>query len=335
MKALIALPRGAVFDTFFPPENIALAESLGEIVWNPLDRQLTPAEAAEMIVGCDTYITGWGSPRLDRAMLDAAPNLRLLTHLCGTVTPVVSDEVWARGVRVLSGNRFFAESVAEGTLAYILAALRDIPLYSSRLKQEQRWKKNTDYNAGLAGKTIGLVSYGTIARNLVRLLSVFRVRILVYDIAPLPAADVERYHLEQVSLETIFAESDIISLHTPLLPQTHHLIGADLLGRIRPGALFVNTARGAVVDQAALEAELADGRFRAVLDVYEKEPPPPECALYRLPNVMMMPHMGGPTIDLRQQITAALLGESAAFLADGTPSLSEITPAMAKTMSAH
>jgi phosphoglycerate dehydrogenase-like enzyme len=90
-----------------------------------------------------------------------------------------------------------------------------------------------------------------------------------------------------------------------------------------------------VVDQAALEAELADGRFRAFLDVYEKEPPPPECSLYRLPNVMMMPHMGGPTIDLRRYIAADLLRETAAFLADGTPSPSEITPAMARTMSAR
>ena len=332
MKALIALPRGEIFDTFFPPENIALAESLGEIVWNDLPRQLTPEEAAERLSGCDTYITAWSSPRLDETLLAAAPGLRLLTHLCGTVVPVVSDAMWARGIRVLSGNRFFAESVAEGTLAYILAALRDIPYYSSRLKNEGKWKKSTSYNAGLAGKTVGIVSYGTIARHLVRLLSAFRVRIRVYDIAPLPAEDILRYGLEQVSLETIFEESDIISLHTPLLPETH-LIGADLLSRIRPGALFVNTARGAVVDQAALEAELADGRFRAFLDVYEKEPPPPECSLYRLANVMMMPHMGGPTIDLRQYIARDLLLESAAFIDRGEPLQHEVSREMAAQMS--
>ena len=116
MKAFVTLPRGAVFDTFFTPENIALAEHLGEVVWNETDRHLTPEEIAARIGDCDTYITGWGSPRLDRAILDAAPNLRLLTHLCGTVVPFVSEPMWERGIRVLSGNRFFAESVAEGGL---------------------------------------------------------------------------------------------------------------------------------------------------------------------------------------------------------------------------
>ena len=146
MKAFVTLPRGAVFDTFFTPENIALAESLGEVIWNETDRHLTPDEIAARIGDCDTYITGWGSPRLDRAILDAAPKLRLLTHLCGTVVPFVSEPMWERGIRVLSGNRFFAESVAEGTLAYILAALRDIPA----MPESERLVLARDYMEGRA-----------------------------------------------------------------------------------------------------------------------------------------------------------------------------------------
>ena len=333
MKAFVTLPRNVVFDTFFTPQNLELAKALGTFIWNETDRQLTPAEIAAQIGDCDTYITGWSSPRLDREILDAAPNLKLLVHLCGTVVPFVSDEMWERGIRVLSGNRFFAESVAEGTLAYMLAALRDIPMYSHRLHEERKWKSSTDLNQGLAGKSIGLISYGAIAKNLVRLLSVFRVKIYVYDIKPLPAEDVARYGLHQASMEEIFSECDIISVHTPLFDATHHLIGQPLLSRIREGALFINTSRGAVIDQAALEQELADGRFRAVLDVYEKEPPSPTCPLYDLPNVMMMPHMGGPTIDLRAFITETLLREAEAYLREGAPIPSEITHEMSLTMS--
>ena len=333
MKAFVTLPRNEVFSTFFTPENVALAESLGTVLWNESDRHLTPAQISSRIGDCDTYITGWGSPRLDAEILAAAPDIKLLVHLCGTVVPFVSDEMWDRGIRVLSGNRFFAESVAEGTLGYMLAALRDIPLYSTRLHDERRWKSSSDYNRGLAGKRIGIISYGAIARHLVRILSVFRVSLYVYDIAPLPAEDVARYGLHQASMEQIFSECDIISVHTPLFDATHHLIGAPLLSRIREGALFINTSRGAVIDQAALERELADGRFRAVLDVYEQEPPAPDCPLYGLPNVMMMPHMGGPTVDLRAFITETLLREADGYLRTGAPIPSEITRQMSLTMS--
>jgi phosphoglycerate dehydrogenase-like enzyme len=111
------------------------------------------------------------------------------------------------------------------------------------------------------------------------------------------------------------------------------LIGEELLSLLPDDALFVNTSRGAVIDQAALENELEKGRFRAFLDVYEKEPPSVESRLYGLPNVIMMPHMGGPTVDLRRDITQALLIEASEFLKNGAPLQHEITRAAASMMS--
>ena len=333
MKSLITLSKGETFKTFFNAENIALAEALGGAVWNTQHRNMTAEEAAEQIETCNNVVTLWGSPRLDETILNRAPNLRLLTHLGGTVVPFVSDALWERGIKVISANAYFAESVAEGTLAYILCALRDIPKYSDALKNRKQWKSSSDYTAGLMGKTVGLVSYGTIAKYLVRILSRFRVKIMVYDIKPLPAEDVERYGLVQASLEQIFSECDVVSLHTPLFDATRHLIGEDLLSKLKEGALFVNTSRGAVVDQCALERELAKGRFRAVLDVYEKEPPEPDCPLFDLPNVMMIPHMAGPTVDMRSYITRELLLEAAGYLDHGKPLTHEITREMAATMS--
>lgn len=333
MKSFVTLPKNSVFPTFFPDENIALAELLGEVVWNGKNVHLTHEEIAESIGDSDVYMTGWGSPRLDARILDSAPKLKLLVHLCGTVVPFVSDEMWERGVRVISGNDFFAESVAEGTIGYMLTALRDIPKYSTRLKNEKKWKTAADTNRGLLGKSVGIVSYGAIARHLVRMLQPFRVNIKIYDIKPLPEADKEKYRLTEASLEEIFSTCDIVTVHTPLNDQTHHLIGEDLLALLPEDALFVNTSRGAIVDQAALERQLAFGRFRALLDVYEKEPLPAESPLYALDNVILMPHMGGPTVDLRRDITKALLSEAYDFLENGTPLPHEISRAAVEMMS--
>ena len=333
MRTLVSLARGRTFDTFFDKDNIDLAESFGEVTWNNFDRRMTADEVAERIWSCENYVTLWGSPRLDPQILKNAPNLRLLTHLGGTVVPFVSDEMWERGIRVISANDYFAESVAEGTLAYILCALRNIPKYSAELKNERKWKTSSSYTAGLMGKTVGLVSYGTIAKKLVRILSRFAVKIMVYDIKPLDEDDVREYGLIQTSLDDIFEKCDIISLHTPLFDATRHLISAPLLAKIKDGALFVNTSRGAVVDQRALECELAKNRFQAVLDVYEKEPPEEDCALFDLPNVLMMPHMAGPTVDMHRLIAHELLTEGAGYIDGGQPLVHEITQKMAATMS--
>lgn len=333
MKTFVTLPKNSVFPTFFTDENIALAESFGEVIWNDKEIQLTHDEIAQSIGDSDVYVTGWGSPRLDARILDAAPSLKLLVHLCGTVVPVVSDELWERGIRVVSGNDFFAESVAEGTIGYILSALRDIPKYSSRLKNERKWKTSSDTNRGLLGKTVGIVSYGAIAHHLVRMLQPFRVKIKIYDIKPIPDEDKVRYNIAEASLEEVFSTCDIVTVHTPLNDKTHHLIGEELLSLLPDDALFVNTSRGAVIDQAALENELEKGRFRAFLDVYEKEPPSVESRLYGLPNVIMMPHMGGPTVDLRRDITQALLIEASDFLKNGAPLPHEIIRAAASMMS--
>jgi len=333
MKSFVTLPKNAVFPTFFTEENIALAESLGKVIWNEKNTHLTPEEIAGSIGNSDIYVTGWGSPRLDARILDCASNLKLLVHLCGTVVPFVSDEMWERGVRVISGNDFFAESVAEGTIGYMLTALRDIPKYSVRLKEEKIWKISCDTNRGLLGKTVGIVSYGAIARHLVRMLAPFRVKIKIYDIKSLPAEDKARYGLIEAGLEEVFSTCDIVTLHTPLNDHTHHLIGEKLLALLPEGALFVNTSRGAIVDQSALERQLASGRFRALLDVYEKEPLPKESLLYGLENVILMPHMAGPTVDLRRDITKALFTEAYEFLKNGAPLLHEISREAAAMMS--
>ncbi|MBP5269928.1 MAG: hydroxyacid dehydrogenase [Clostridia bacterium] len=334
MKSFLAIKAGEAKGSFLTEENMSALRSHGPVTDPVADgAELTPELVRSAVGDSEVYFTCWGSPRLDAGILERAPKLRLLTHLCGTVVPFVSDEMWDRGIRVISGNDFFAESVAEGTIGYILSAQRDIPGYSRRLKENGIWKHPGPYNQGLIGKKIGIVSYGAVARHLVRMLQPFRPEIYLYDIRPLPEEDVKKYKITQVPLETLFAECEIITLHTPLNEHTRHLVGKPLLDLIKPGALFVNTSRGAVVDQAALEESLADGRYRAFLDVFEKEPPLPGCPLYRLPNVTMMPHMAGPTYDMRKYIASRLIAESAGFIDGDGPLPHEITREAAAQMS--
>ena len=335
MKALITPPRNVTFDTFFTPEIAEYVKSLGEIVWNETDRQMTVEEIKEKIVDCDVYVTCWGSPRLDKEILDCAPKLKLLTHIAGTVVPFVSDEMWERGIRVICGNDYFAESVAEGTIAYMLSVLRRIPYYSTRLMKEGIWAGGNDPSESLIYKKVGLISYGAIAKHLVKKLQPFNVELLVYDIVDIPKEEQERYNFKQSTMEEIFSTCDIVSVHTPLNPHTHHLIDDRLLSLLKKDSLFVNTSRGGVVDQTALTKHLVNGDFNAMLDVLEKEPIDKDDVLLTLPNVLLMPHRGGPTINLRKVITKNLLLESKNFVDDGIDLLpkDEITKERAVQMS--
>ena len=333
MKTFVAISQGITRNSFLTAENMELLCRLGSV--REAAAPLSEETVIEAIGDSEVYMTCWGSPRLSAPILNAAPDLKLLVHLGGTIAPFVSDEMWARGIRVISGNAYFAESTAEGALAYMFAAQREIPFYSRELKENGAWKKSDAENRGLLGKTVGIVSYGAVARNLVRMLQPFRVKILIYDIVPIPEEEKEKYGMEQVDLDTLFSESEIISIHTPFNSETHHLIGKNLLQKIRPDALLLNTSRGKVIDQSALETELETGRFRALLDVYETEPPVPDCKLFSLPNVIMMPHMAGPTFDLRPQITEALIREAHGYLENQAPLTHEITEQAARRMSEH
>ena len=333
MKMLVNIPKNKVFGTFFTEENIALANSLGEIIWNDTNDFFRDEMLMELLSDCDVYVTAWGSPRLEKKYVDAAPNLKLLCHLCGTVVPFVSDEMWDKGIRVISGNNYFAESVAEGTIAYMMTSLREIPMYISRLKDEKIWATPDDWSESLLYKTVGIVSYGAIAKHLVKMLKPFKVKLKVFDIVDIPEEDKKEYGISQCSLEEIFSTCDIVSVHTPLNDATYHMIDDRLLSLINKGTLFVNTSRGPVIDQEALTKHLVDGDFFAVLDVLEKEPIEGDNPLLTCDNVIIMPHKAGPTTNLRKIITHDLLIESSNFVDNGGELPDEITRNRAMAMS--
>ena len=332
MKALIAIKKDKTFNTFFTNDNIDYVQSLGDIIW--LDTQTADKEELKAkIKDCDVYITCWGSPALTPEVLDCAPKLKLLTHLGSTVVPVVCDEVFERGIKVISGFDYYSKSTAEGAVAYMLAALRNIPFYTDRLKNKKIWRESNDYTDGLIYKTVGVVGYGGVGKYVVKMLSNFDVNIKIYDIAEIPDEEKKKYNITQCGIDEIFSTCDIISLHLPYNDSTYHIIDDTLLSKIKKGALLVNTARGAVIDEVALIKHLEKGSFNAALDVYEKEPIDMDSLLLSLDNVLLLPHQAGPTVNLRAVITRELIKESADFIDKNIPLKDDISAEKAKNMS--
>jgi phosphoglycerate dehydrogenase-like enzyme len=306
LKILVTMPKGHVRDSFFPDIVVKELESIAYVEWNDTDTQLRGEELKRRITDVDVCMTGWGSSRYDKDLLETAERLRVVAHTGGSVAGIVSDYLYDRGITVVSGNQLYAESVAEGTIAYILTALRMIPYYSGEMQKGIWAKTGVYYNEGLLDQKIGLVGFGAVAKFLVPMLEPFRTEIKVYD--PYVSDEVLlSYGVKRASLEEIFTTSKIISIHAAKTPDTYHLIGRELLQAIPDNALLVNTARASIVDTAALEGELAKNRFKAVLDVYDVEPLPADSKLLNLPNVILMPHMAGPTVDRRKLVTLALI----------------------------
>lgn len=329
MNILVTMPQGATRDSFITAAEVEKLEQAGHVTWNNSDTQFTGEELEKKIKDADICITGWGCPAFEKNIIDNARKLKLIAHTGGTVASLVNDYVYEKGVRVISGNNMFAESVAEGTLAYILSSLRDIPFYSNEV-QQGKWRTEVFSNEGLLDQTIGLIGYGMTARHLVRMLQPFRVKIKVFS-GHVREETLAEYGMKKASLEEICATCKIISIHTARRPDTYHMINQELLEKIPDGSLLVNTARGSIVDEKALARELAKGRFKAILDVFEEEPLPADSGLRGLKNVILIPHMAGPTIDRRKFITRGLI-EDITRLNEGKPLLYEISRSYAASM---
>ena len=147
-------------------------------------------------------------------------------------------------------------------------------------------------------KTLGIVGLGTIGKKTARLAQAFGMRVIYYDISRLPEDQEDLLNVRFRLLRELLKEADIVSVHTPLNDSTRHLIGADELAHMKPSAILVNTARGPVVDEAALYKALTDGTIRAAgLDVFDQEPPQPDNPLFTLDNVILTAHLAGPTFE--------------------------------------
>jgi phosphoglycerate dehydrogenase-like enzyme len=279
---------------------------------------------ADLFGRAEILLTGWGAPRLDAAALDRMPRLRYVAHAAGTVKDVVTGAVWDRGIRVSSAAAANAVPVAEFTLAAILFANKGVWALQAHYRTTRSWELWSNVVPGLGNyhKTVGLVGASRIGRRVAELLGPHDLEVLVAD-PYLSDAEAAALGVRLVDLDELVSTADVVSLHAPSLPETHHLFDAARLGRLPDGAWLINTARGALVDHDALEAELVSGRISAVIDVTEPEVLPADSPLYDLPNVVLTPHIAGSQAAETQRMTDLAIDEIERFLA-GEPLQHEV-----------
>ena len=222
-------------------------------------------------------------------MIAAAPMLRLIQKIGVGVNTIDLDAAKARGIAVCNLPGTNARAVAELTLALMLAVLRRVPRFDAAMRRGEWLDPELQDGIGeLGGRTVGLVGYGAIPRLLAPVLIALGCR-LIYTSRAQHADALGEWR----SLDALLAEADVVSLHVPLTDDTANLIDAAAIARMNPGAVLINTARGGLVDQAALTEALASGRLAgAGLDVFVHEPHDASEALFRLSNVVLTPHIG-------------------------------------------
>jgi phosphoglycerate dehydrogenase-like enzyme len=283
---------------------------------NPLNepalaRELLPAGFELLVADPETpaflaaaqrseFVVGYSRPMINAGFFQAAPSVRLVQLLSAGYDQSDIAAHRAAGVPLCNNGGANATAVAEHAIMLMLAVCRRLPwLHASTAAG--RWRGNDVANTRLyelRGKTLGIIGLGTIGKKVARLANAFGMNVQYYDIRRVPEETEDALQLRFRLLRELLRSSDIVSLHTPLLPSTRHLLGRAEIALMKPEAYLINTSRGPVVDEAALTEALTAGRLAgAGLDVFDQEPPPADNPLLALPNVVLTPHYAGPTWD--------------------------------------
>ncbi|MEU9112078.1 hydroxyacid dehydrogenase [Streptomyces sp. NPDC048483] len=302
----------------------ALARTDSRLVAHDLTAP-TP-EIAAALARAEVLLTCWGAPPLTDRVLEAAPRLRAVVHAAGSVRHHITDACWQRGIAVTSAAAANALPVAEYTLAAVLFAGKRVLHTAHRyrtLRAPHDWQHELA-GAGNYGRTVGIIGASRIGRRVIELLRPFALQVLLHD-PYVEAPEAARLGVTPVPLDTLCTTSDIVTVHAPQLPATHHMLGAHELALMPDGATLINTARGSLVDEQALLPELLTGRLNAVLDVTDPELPPPDSPLYDLPNVLLTPHIAGSLGDELHRMADLALDEVERY-ARGLPFADPVRP---------
>jgi len=320
MKKLLVATRQSTLDSLMRPADRERLEALADVTWRTdIDQDVPEDVYAAAIRESDAEIvmTGWRSPLLTPEILQANPQVRYLVNLTGELKRYVHRDCITQGLLVTNWGDVPAASVAEGTLMMTLASLRRSYYWQVQMHEKKEGWKDTDgpwVPQGLFDKTVGLYGFGRIAREFAKMLKPFDVRILVLS-SWISDRDQVEYGVELVNdLRELFEKSDIVSVHTGVRPDTLHSVNAEVLSAMKDGGHLINTARGKIIDEDALLAELKKGRLFAALDVYEKEPLPADHPFRGLQNCHLFPHQGGPTDDYRWRCGANAVDQVERYL---------------------
>jgi glyoxylate reductase len=305
-----------------PDPALDLLRASGADVWvSPHDRPLSTEELHEAAAGADATLTLLHD-RVDDAFLDAAgPQLQVVANVAVGYDNVDVAACTGHGVRFTNTPGVLTEATADLAFSLILMATRRLGEGERVIRRKEPWSWSMFYLLGtsIQGKTLGVVGLGQIGAATARRAKAFGMEILYSSRSEGDPAVVAELGTRRVDFDELLETSDVVSLHCPLLPETHHLIDAGRLRQMRPSAYLVNTTRGPVVDEAALAVALRDGVIAgAGLDVFEREPEVhPD--LLGLDNVVLLPHLGSATIETRTAMGVLAAENALAVLAGDQP----------------
>lgn len=323
----IYLLRPDALPKIYGPAQQAALENLVDFVAPPQNIQ-SIQEDPSVLAHVELIFSGWGMPEMNAEFLAAAPKLQALFYGAGSVKKIVTDASWGRGVRVTSAYGANAVTVSHYTLAQVIFSLKRGWEFSRAIRESGGWMQRTPV-PGTYGSTVGLVSLGQVGRRVAELLKILDVGVIAYDPFSSPA-DAAALGVELVSLDEVFRRSDVVSLHTPWLPETVGMLTGAHFASMKENATFINTARGAIVREAEMIAVLQERPdLWAILDVTYPEPPAPDSPLYTLPNVVLTPHIAGALDTECQRMGQTMVEELRRFLA-GEVMEYEITQERAK-----
>jgi phosphoglycerate dehydrogenase-like enzyme len=247
------------------------------------------------ISDADIVITSWNTANIDTEIMSKAKKLKLLTHAAGTVKPVISDALWDGGVKVTSAASAIAYGVAEFCLGLILMTPKRV-FWAAQGTKQGRWQEDTKVFNGpfeIYQQKIGIIGASYVGKFLIKLLKNFSCDILLYDPYCSEQKAGELGVKKINSLEELFGQCRVISLNAPSTQETKGIVRGEHFRLLPDGAVFINTARGAIINEPEMIEELKKQRFVACLDVTEPEPPAVDSPLRNLPNVILTPHEAG------------------------------------------
>jgi len=276
---------------------------------------LSKAELIQIIGDYDALIVR-SETKVTAEVIRAATKLKVVARAGVGVDNIDVEAATERGVIVVNTPNGNTLAACEQAFLLILATARKLYPATVSLKAG-KWERKQFIGVELAGKTLGIVGLGRIGTEIAKRASVFDMRVVAYDPFVQPAY-AEKQGIELVSLAEVYAQADFITVHSPLLPETQHMISHEAFNQMKPGVRIINAARGGIIDEAALLEALQNGKVAAAgLDVFEQEPPPADYPLLQLPNVVVTPHLGASTeeaqikvaVDAADSVVAALNGE--------------------------
>lgn len=328
MKIAMLLQRGLREELFSEAAMEKLGQ-LGEVVCNQTD-STDEDTVRELLRGADIAISSWGTPRLTGELLKEAVDLKLVAHAAGSVKGVVSDELYDRGIRVISSACVLSRGVSEMALGLAIAAAKNVFAYNTAIHAGE-WPQNKKAVTELFDINVGVVGCGFAGAHLVELLQAYGVHVLVYD-PGLSEAQIHAMGARKVELREVFEQSDILSLHAPSIDATWHMVNEETLGWMKQNAILINTARGSLIDEAALAKVMKSGKLKyACLDVTDPEPPEPDNPLFELPNCIFTPHVAGLANNGKRKIGVHVCQEIERF-ENGEALATEVTSDMLATI---